>query len=114
MNEVRLRNAARRAARRLGVSERDAATVLRNELAGLLAAERKAAAPEPPAGVTPGVTPGPARTQNVRFATEDETGGSYVRIPFLPKAEHAKPLKKAIGYAADKMGLSHYLVTELM
>ena len=120
MNEARLQTAARRAARQLGVPPRGvskAASVLRNELAALLRAEQNdaaAAAEAAAADAALDVTPGPARPQKVRYVTDDEDGGSYVRIPFLPKAEHAKPLKKVIGYVAEKMRVSPYLVAEVM
>jgi hypothetical protein len=116
MNEARLHVAARRAARCLGIPARDVtrvAGVLRNELARLLCAEQSGAAAVA-ADEPLDITPRPARPQKVRYVTDDEDGGSYVKIPFLPKAEDARPLKKAIQYAADKMHVSPYLVAELM
>jgi hypothetical protein len=109
MNEANLRAAAGRAARSLGVDPDEAELVLRDALAGLLRAEREAS----PEAATTDDDRATTPRQGVRWVSPDDRGGSYVRVPFLSKAEHARPLQRVIAYGADKLGMSHYLAVKL-
>lgn len=107
MSEAKLRAAARRAARSLGVPTDEAALVLEHELAVLLHGEQRDAQPDEDEQTD-------GRPRNVRFVSPGEAGGSYVHVPFISKAEQALPLKRVLAYAAGKMAMDQFRTAELM
>src|SRR5688572_23924124 len=94
INPARLRTVASSLARRLGVRTSEVERSIRSVVDHDPKADESDESQDP----TP-AAPQPARKQPVRWVPPQDRPHSYVRVPFMSRAEHGQPLQRALAYA---------------